>query len=335
MINLQSEFIEFHEKIKLSFDDSKELREKRDILLKKLQGNIDKDAPAFSSFNQGSYAMHTGVKPDYGDYDIDVGLRFDLNRSDYPDPVEVKKWVFDALDGHTKKVEIRRSCVTVTYQEDGEAAFHVDFACYADENDDLYIAKGKKNSKEENHKWESSDPLELISKMEERFSDKDDRAQFRRTIRYLKKWKNKHFDLSGNNAPTGIGLTALAYEYFIPSYQYVPATGKRSYDDCTAVKDLAQQIKNAFSLFYSQETSKYYHTISHYLFVSPYNNLFAKMTLAQQDDFYDKICSMISKFEEAEKKTKKSEVCSIMAEIFGSDFPIKTDRSYVGHSESA
>ena len=335
MVNLQSEFIEFHNKIKLSFDDDKELREKRDILLKKLRDNIDKDAPAFSSFNQGSYAMHTGIKPDDGDYDIDVGLRFDLDRSDYPDPVEVKNWVYNALNGHTKKVEIRRSCVTVTYQEDGEAAFHVDFACYADENDDLYIAKGKKNSKEENRKWESSDPLGLISKMEERFSDKDNRAQFRRTIRYLKKWKNKHFDLSGNNAPTGIGLTTLAYEYFVPSYQFVPATGKKSYDDFAALKNLACQIKNVFSLFYDQETRKHYHTISQALFVSPYNDLFAKMTLSQQDNFYDQICSMISLLEEAEKKTKKSEACSIMTKIFGSDFPVKTDRSYVGHSESA
>ena len=32
MVNLQPEFIEFHDKIRLSYDDNAELREKRDML---------------------------------------------------------------------------------------------------------------------------------------------------------------------------------------------------------------------------------------------------------------------------------------------------------------
>ena len=335
MINLQNEFIEFHNTIKLSYSDNAELREKRDILLKKLKDNIDTEAATFSNFNQGSYAMHTGIKPDNGDYDIDVGLRFDLKRSDCSDPVSVKQWVFDALNGHTRKVEIRRSCVTVTYQEDGEAAYHVDFACYADENDSLYIAKGKKNSSEENRSWEKSDPLGLIDKMKDLFSDKDDRSQFRRIIRYMKKWKNKHFDSSGNNAPTGIALTALAYDKFLPSYEINVATGKRAYNDFAALKAFVEKCRDAFILKYDMQDAKFYHVISQNLFVVPYNDLFAKMTLRQQDNFYNKLCNMLSRLEEAEKKDKKTEACSILVEVFGSDFPVKTERSYVGHSESA
>ena len=335
MVNLQPEFIEFHDKIRLSYDDNAELREKRDILLRKLKDNIAADATSFSSFNQGSYAMHTGIKPDNGDYDIDVGLRFYLRRSDYPDPVTVKQWVFDALNGHTKKVEIRRSCVTVTYQEDGEDAYHVDFACYADEGDSLYIAKGKQSSSEEKRYWEESDPLGLIDKMRDLFPNEDDRSQFRRIIRYMKKWKNKHFDSSGNSAPTGIALTVLAYNKFSPSYEINVATGKRSYDDFAALKAFVVKCKDTFDLKYDMEDSKYYHTISQNLFVVPYNDLFAKMTLKQQDNFYNKLCHMLSRLEEATKKEKKSEACSILAEVFGSDFPVKTERSYVGHSESA
>ena len=335
MVNLQSEFIEFHDKIKLSYDENVELREKRDILLKKLRNNISADAASFSSFNQGSYAMHTGIKPDNGDYDIDVGLRFDLMRSDYSDPVTVKQWVFDALNGHTKKVEIRRSCVTVTYQEDGEDAYHVDFACYADESDSLYIAKGKKNSSDENRNWEKSDPLGLINKMNNLFLNEGDRSQFRRIIRYMKKWKNRHFSSSGNDAPTGIALTALAYDKFSPSYEINVVTGKRSYNDFAALRGFVAKCRDAFSLKYDIQDSKYYHTISQNLFVVPYNDLFAKMTLKQQDNFYNKICNLLSRLEEAEKKDKKSEACSILAEVFGVDFPVKTERSYVGHSESA
>ena len=74
MVNIQSEFISFHNKIKLS-DENSELREKRNILLDKLKKNISQDAASYTTFNQGSYAMGTGIKPDDGDFDIDVGLK--------------------------------------------------------------------------------------------------------------------------------------------------------------------------------------------------------------------------------------------------------------------
>lgn len=335
MVNLQSEFLEFHDRIKLSYSENAELSAKRDILLKKLKNNIAEEAAPFTSFNQGSYAMFTGIKPDDGDYDIDVGLRFDLTRSDYPDPLAIKQWVFDALDGHTKKVEIRRSCVTVTYQADGEDVYHVDFACYANEDNGLYIAKGKRESAEEMRYWELSDPQGLIDSMHNLFGDKDDRAQFRRVIRYMKKWKNKHFDSSGNSAPTGIALTALAFCKFSPRYANNVVTGKKEYDDFSALKAFVESVKSSFSLQYNNNDMKNYHTIKQNLFVSPYNNLFEKMSVKQQDEFYEKICTLISKIDEAQGKSKKAESCSILAEIFGCEFPVKVERSYVGHSESA
>ena len=79
MVNLQSEFEEFHENIKLKeFDENSILREKRDILLDKLKKNISEEAASYTTFNQGSYAMGTGIKHEDGDYDIYVGIRFDI-----------------------------------------------------------------------------------------------------------------------------------------------------------------------------------------------------------------------------------------------------------------
>jgi len=274
MTNLQAEFFEFDKKIKLSYNDNAELRKKRDILIEKLMDKITTEAADFSYFNQGSYAMHTGIKPDDGDYDIDIGLRFKINRIDCPNPLTVKKWVFDALDGHTKKVQIRRSCVTVTYQEKGEDAFHIDFACYADEDDNLYIAKGRMNSKDENIYWESSNPRELLEKMNDKFSNGDEPAQFRRIIRFMKKWKNKHFDLKSNAAPTGIALTALAYDTFIPKFETNIVTGKRTPNDFVAMMKFVDAIKKKFSLFFDEDDKEYYHVIKQDLFVAPYNDLF-------------------------------------------------------------
>ena len=336
MVNLQSEFMDFHNTIKLDIENAT-LREKRDILLKKLKEKISEDAASYTSFNQGSYAMGTGIKPDDGDYDIDVGLKFDIDHNDYSDPIEVKKWVKDALDGHTKKVVIRRSCVTVTYQEDGEDAYHVDFAVYAANNPNgkLYIAKGKENSKPENRYWEESDPQELIDLINSVFDDADDRMQFKRVIRYSKKWKNQHFDLAGNSAPTGIAITALAYNLFQPEYTMDSFSGKRQYDDFTAYKKFMEAIKNTFSYQWDSESQTWYYAISQTLPVAPGNNLFEKMTPKQQNSFHDKVVTVISKLEEAEKKKKRSDACKIMAEIFGNDFPVTVEKSYVGTSESA
>ena len=50
----------------------------------------------------------------------------------YPDPVLLKQRVHEALEGHTKDVQLRRSCVTVFYQREGEPIYHVDLAVYSE-----------------------------------------------------------------------------------------------------------------------------------------------------------------------------------------------------------
>lgn len=335
MVNIQSEFKEFHEKIKLS-DENEELRKKRDILLDKLKDKISDEAPAYTHFVQGSYAMGTGIKPTDDDYDIDVGLKFDIDKDDYPDPVTIKKWVKDALDGHTKSVKIRRSCVTVSYQKDDEPIYHVDFACYAANNKDqkLYIAKGKEYSESENRVWELSNPKELINLIKNKYSNKDEQAQFKRVIRYMKKWKSEKFETTGSAAPTGIALTVLAYDLFSPKYKNDIIKGTKVYDDFTALKNLVQSILNQFTRNYDENGNVHFN-ITQNLPVEPYNNLFSKMTEIQQDDFHSKLSTMKSKLAEVESKEKKSEACKVLAQIFGTDFPITADRSYVGTSESA
>ena len=336
MLDLQKEFIEFHDNIKLD-DENQKLRDKRDILLKKLKNNISEDATSYTTFNQGSYAMGTGIYPEDEDYDIDVGIKFNINKDDYDDPVEPKTWVKDALDGHTKKVEIRRSCVTVTYQENGESAYHVDFAIYAADNADkkLYIAKGKTYSDEKHRYWEISDPQGLIDEIKGKHSG-DDADQFRRVIRYMKKWKSHNFSSSGDSAPTGIALTILAYDggYSVKN-TYDWSKGKYVYDDFAALHNLVTNIRSRFSYSWSDEAQQMCHKITVYLPVEPYNNLFSKMTDKQMEDFYQKIDQMLGKLNEVKEKTKRSEACIILGELFGEDFPITVDKSMVGTSESA
>lgn len=335
MLNLQKEFIEFHDNIKLD-DENATLREKRDILLKKLKDNISKDAVSYTTFNQGSYAMGTGILPEDEDYDIDVGLKFNMDKDDYSDPIVPKKWVKDALYGHTKTVEIRRSCVTVTYRMDGESLFHVDFAVYAADNTDgkMYISKGKESSSDDNKKWELTDPQGLIDTIKGKFNG-DDAAQFRRVIRYMKKWRTHKFSSNGDEAPTGISLTILAYNLFSSNKTYDWATKKYVYDDFTALYTLVTSIKNSFTLTWSTKDNVWYHTVSAILPVEPYNKMFEKMTEKQMESFYQKLDSMLGKLDDVKTKEKRSEACSILVDLFGDDFPVTVDKSMVGTSESA
>ena len=116
MADVQKHFEDFHDKIKLKrFEGNKILRDKRDIVLERLKNNWDKvfeelgiDPPQYETFNQGGYDLGTGNIPTDGDYDIDVGIIIKISKDDYPNSVEVKEWIYDALYGHTKRVEFRR-----------------------------------------------------------------------------------------------------------------------------------------------------------------------------------------------------------------------------------
>ena len=341
MPTLQTAFNDFHDTIKLSdIDENATLREKRDILLDKLKSKISSEAASYTHFNQGSYAMHTGINPDDDDFDIDVGLKFDVDKDDYPDPTVLKKWVKDALEGHTKSVEIKKPCVTVKYQRDGEAIYHVDFAIYAADNADgkMYLARGKEFSDEENKFWEESDPQELIRLVREKF-DGADAKQFRRVIRYLKKWKTQKFDSEGHAAPTGIALTMLAYNHFLPDYtEDVFSDNARSYNDFEAFRDLVKSIRNDFVVEFDED-NKICRSIKVKIITPPYNDLFEKMTLKQKTAFYNEVVKMEDILDKvADKIANKeplSEQCELLQDLFGSDFPILSDRSIVGTSESA
>jgi predicted nucleotidyltransferase len=112
---------------------------------------MDEAVPAWDWFNQGSYEMGTGIKPlNGGDYDIDIGVYFELDVDKYKDPVEVKQWVCKALDGHTNSVDIKEPCVRVEYSVGGEPKYHVDLAIYGYEegiilSDTYQLARGKLN----------------------------------------------------------------------------------------------------------------------------------------------------------------------------------------------
>ena len=330
-MSLQTYFKEFNKAIKMDYDVKSELKEKRDILLGILRN--DDDMPAFDEYNQGSYSMHLGVEPLDKEYDIDVGLRFHVNRDDY-EPMDLKEKIRDLLKNHTEYgTKIKKPCVTVTYKKDGEAAYHVDLVTYVYEDKDdsdsqLYLARGKNRDSEETC-WEKSYPVGLVEYVNDKYKgddNKEDREQFRRVVRYIKRWKNKKFSSSGNAEPPSIAITLIAVDHFEASKKYDYIEEKYCYDDLQAVISFAKEIQNLFVFKEVNENGRLMYTIEYNLssllnFESDVN-LFRKMSDNYMTDFKEKIDNLVNDLEAVKSETDEVEQCKMLSKIFGDDFPI-------------
>ena len=316
MAYLQPNFQKFHDKVRLSENnENARLREKRTIIVDALGEGLKKYADSngtkltFAHFNQGSYAMGIGIVPNDGDYDIDVGIIFDNKNNDFIDSVELKTIFRDAIDTHNRNVAIRRPCVTVTYMKDGVIDYHVDLAIYVKtDTDALELALGREHSESAQRRWEASDPKGLIEKIKNRFSG-DDAAQFRRCIRYLKKWRDNKFAASG--APISIGLTCAAYDHFSPER----IVGE--YSDIRALSSMATSMLVSADVSGGRLVSN--------LPVQPWNDLFDEMTDSQMTTFVDRVKKLGSALDDAKAETSVRKACEILQKQFGEDFEVPDD----------
>jgi len=323
-LNLQKEFEDFHQKIRLgTYDENQTLREKRDLLIDELKDKLkDEKVPnttkklTFTKLDQGSYAMNTGIKPKDDDYDIDVGVIFDVTNEEY-ESHKLKKLVFDKLNlNHKRTVKYNRPCITVEYAD----GYHVDLAIYSKNNEDIHIAWGKENSKQENKLWYKSEPKKLTKWVADVSSDADKYQQYRRCVRFIKKWKEKHFSSDGSNAPASIGLTIQARNYF---YYH-----KDNYLDTLIY--IAERMKSDFNL--NPESRKM--NIDVRLPVEPRKNVYYKMSEIQQDNFYEKVEALVESLKDARNEDSRNKACKILRKVFGDEFPLSDDDDITECSKS-
>lgn len=313
-MSLQPLFRRFHEAIQLkNFGENAELREKRDRVLKRLRDNL---ARTFEPFNQGSYAMGTGIKPINGDYDIDIGVVFDLDCETF-DPVTVKGWVHEAVKSHTARVEWRRPCITVYYSEAGEPIYHIDLAVFRKDpvavGGPLRLALGKQHSQQSERQWQPDGRQGFMELVKNRFSNSEDATQFRRVIRYLKRWKDVHFPSEGRWAPSGHALTVAAYHWFSPSIQ----GWGQGYDDLGATFGLVQNMLQHFRGVYAD--GAWSERLSLSSPVAPHDDVFARMTGEQMKQFKERLIKLSGWLTEA----RQTGSTAPLRRAFGTDFPEK------------
>jgi hypothetical protein len=337
MADIQAQIVEFDKKIRLSWDsEEKILAAKRDIILDKLYARFDmmraegRRVPRFTHFNQGSYEMSTGIRPVDGDYDIDVGLRFNCTRADYPNPVDLKRLVAEALEDHTVRgTDVHKSCVRVKYQLQGEQVYHVDLAIYVQEGGEtgqLFLAKGEHGSGEEYRWWEESAPRQLTEWVKNRFHDAE-REQFLRVIRALKRWKAVKFKTAGQNAPSGIGLTVAAGQWLPgqwlrPQVQVDRLASSTGSDDLKALRLLVETMVDQFYYTRTDDEGSALYRLAVPLPVAPGVDIFERMSDGQMTTFRDRLIQLRDRLAEVVRELHTGPACERMREDFGDDFPV-------------
>jgi hypothetical protein len=331
--DVQKYFRQFDEAIRFERDDEKAiLAEKRQRVLKRLSEGIARqrkegaEIPGYEPFNQGSYAMNTGVKPIDGDFDLDVGLRFDLAAKDYHDPVVVKTWVLNALENHTKTVEMSRSCIRVYYKEGGEDVYHLDLVCYSsgkkNEDGKDYLARGKPESSAKDRCWVASDPQRLQELIVGKHSDVEDDQQFRRAVRALKRWKDLKLSTHGRAAPKGIALTVAAYRWFEVSKQPAAYGKPVKYDDLEALRHLVAAMVGRFQTSWNEAERRSGARLAVALPYPPGSDLCENMSAASMTAFKERLEDLLAALKKAKEAVEAHDACAALRAHFGDDFPV-------------
>lgn len=332
MADLHKQFLVFHDTIKLgTYEENSILREKRDLLIDELKVRLkdkkDDNYPQFvKKFDQGSYALGTGIKPiKDGDYDIDVGVLLDCYKEAYNDPVEVKEMVKECLTHENRSVAVSRSCVTVTYVKDGADEYHVDLPIYARSefypNDEKYfLAKGRKNLTSDNRYWQESDPIGLTKLINDLYKENDNfdnggekqRKQFRRIVRYLKRWR-RHKNVSIHS----ITLTIMAYHWLTPNID--------GNDDLQTILNLINSILNQFING----------RLAVSLPITPYNDLLESTNNEDMTKIKTAIETLRDNLQNALDDPDLHEASKTLRKSFGEDFPLVEKEEQSKKVESA
>lgn len=307
MADMQRAFEQFHDTIRTDYEMNATLIEKREIILERIRRYLTANhLPGFDELLQGSYRMKTGVVPLPGlEYDIDVGLRFAVTPAQYAAET-VRAWVLAAVADHTLKIESKGPCIRVTYVD----GYHVDLVVYAYQKD----AWGREQFwlGHRDNGWRDADPPGLLAHVKTArapFAGTNDAKtgtdQFRRIVRYLRRWNDVQLLVSSDGKPTGLAFVLLAAQRLQPRRTWSGAA-----DDRQALEAFAASAAATVGRIVAQKPTP------------EYEDMFGRLSDQDMDALKVRF-GLLTQALHAANETKDLAVAStILRRVFGDDFPV-------------
>jgi Second Messenger Oligonucleotide or Dinucleotide Synthetase domain len=307
--DIQKQFEKFHAVIRIDYEMSSELREKRDIVVGRIEKYLeDNGLPNCRQLLQGSYKMKTGVKPiEDLEFDIDIGLRFDFDEDAYK-AKDVRGWIYDAVKDHTKRIEDRGPCVRVVY----EAGYHLDLVTYAVWTDFIGVEQYRLAHKESG--WRPAHPPKLLdyvlSHHKKLFADTEDNAtktdQFRRCVRALRRWNDFQIPYESDAKPTGLALVLLAILRNLSKSVFLDGRP----DDRSSLAVFARSVANTLGRVQASKPTP------------EYEEMFGRLTNDDMSAFKTRMGILADALEFAGQTVDPVKACERLVEVFGEDFPV-------------
>lgn len=319
-MKLKKEFSDFYKTIRID-SETNTLREKREVL----QGDIESKLPGILDnhgititksdiriIDQGSYKYNTTIKDTV--VDRDVAVIIPLNTTDNNDPRTIKGYLSDAIRIPSRTVSIKEPCVRASYYEDGEEWLHIDLPLYAQDDDDVYLARGKATSSE--YSWEPADPDGLNNYI---CGIINGNAQLRRIICFIKKWRNEKYSgaNSDHEVPPSIGLTLLACDCFSSQ-----STAEGDYD-LLALQKTMKAILDQFSVTRDWHNNITSAVITKCLPVTPYTDVFKKMKDSSSSymiTFYKRLTTAVDNLTNAVNVESAHDAGEYVQKVLGTEF---------------
>jgi len=265
MANCHKLFQLYHDTILIDSDKKKDLIKGRNAIREKIRKYFREEKPneIFPVFaSQGSYKMGTLVNPpkeedETAEYDLDDGIYFKGKEEARKSVATYHSWIMGAVEGHTKNIEDKTTCVRISYVKD----YHIDFPIY------FFSANAEHPQLAHKSKdWIDSDPLEFSNWFTEKAQGND---QLRRIVRYLKGWRDfRNSKKSYPKMPSGLILTILGTNNYV----------KNERDDISLYETLEkihQELKLNFKCFRPTRPTD--------------EDLFAKYSDRQKDYFMEQL----------------------------------------------
>lgn len=333
-MKLKKEFEDFYKCIRID-SETQNLIDKRETLEREIKENfpvilkkhgIELNKSNIRMIDQGSYKYNTTIKSAIVDRDVAVIIPLDTYEN--PDPRKIKQYLKESIDIQARTVSIKEPCVSAAYYENGEEWLHIDLPLYANDNGQIYLARGKASSNE--YSWEPADPDGLNDDLCAKINKHD---QLRRIICFIKKWKNEKYSGStrDHEVPPSIGLTYLACDCFSEQ------TSNDGDDDLLALQKTMQAIKNRFSCRTNEQGEVVSADISRNLTVKPYTDIFKKMrdsSASYMLTFYNRLSKAVDNLTNAVNVESSHDAAEYVQKVLGTEFTVPAKEAVAAATQS-